>query len=150
MSAPQVSRRSVTRGAAWSVPLVAVGVAAPAFATSASQVAVTAVTVCQCAGGVIKKYALTVTFTNSTNLPVTLDSVAISEAGIPVVNQTPTTGEVAAGPPTTQLTFSFNRLSNASTGTFTVTFTTNPASPTQPYTTPIPIPTKGDCVTPCP
>ena len=34
MSAQQVSRRSVARGAAWSVPLVAVGVAAPAFAVS--------------------------------------------------------------------------------------------------------------------
>ena len=34
MSAPHVSRRSVARGAAWSVPLVAVGVTAPAFAAS--------------------------------------------------------------------------------------------------------------------
>ena len=34
MSSQQVSRRSVARGAAWSVPLVAVGVAAPAFAAS--------------------------------------------------------------------------------------------------------------------
>ncbi len=38
---PQVSRRAVTRGAAWTVPLVAVGVAAPAFAVSRSQAATT-------------------------------------------------------------------------------------------------------------
>jgi hypothetical protein len=34
MSSHQLSRRAVARGAAWSVPLVAVGVAAPAFAAS--------------------------------------------------------------------------------------------------------------------
>ncbi len=34
MSVHQVSRRTLARGAAWSVPIVAVGVAAPAFAVS--------------------------------------------------------------------------------------------------------------------
>ena len=34
MSSPQVSRRTLARGAAWTVPLVAVAVAAPAFAAS--------------------------------------------------------------------------------------------------------------------
>ena len=34
MSSHQVSRRTLARGAAWTVPLVAIAVAAPAFAAS--------------------------------------------------------------------------------------------------------------------
>jgi hypothetical protein len=52
MSSQQVSRRSIARGAAWSVPIVAIGVAAPAFAASASSpVITTAAKSCKCPGG---------------------------------------------------------------------------------------------------
>ena len=148
MSAPQVSRRSVARGAAWSVPLVAVGVAAPAFAASGAKVRVTAVTVCQCAGGGTKRYALTATFVNSTASPITLNSVVITEASNTIQNQTPLSTVVAPG--TSMVTFYFNRQNNAASGTFTVTFTTSPASPTQPYTTPGAISANGDCLNACP
>ena len=49
-----VSRRTVARGAAWSVPLVAVGVAAPAFAASVINPVVSdhiGNVTCKCPGG---------------------------------------------------------------------------------------------------
>ena len=50
-SSQHVSRRTVARGAAWTVPLVAVGVAAPAFAVSpAAAPQVTAGASCKCPG----------------------------------------------------------------------------------------------------
>ena len=52
MGSEQVSRRAVARGAAWTVPLVAVGVAAPAFAASVGGPVVSAGTgSCKCPGG---------------------------------------------------------------------------------------------------
>jgi hypothetical protein len=50
MSSPLVSRRSVSRGAAWSVPLVVVGVAAPAFAASSGAPPADLSKSCKCAG----------------------------------------------------------------------------------------------------
>jgi hypothetical protein len=50
MPAQQVSRRSVARGAAWSVPLVVVGVAAPAFAASAATPTAVPGASCKCPG----------------------------------------------------------------------------------------------------
>ena len=50
VSRQRVSRRTVTRGAAWSVPLVAVSVAAPAFSASTSNPVVTAGASCKCPG----------------------------------------------------------------------------------------------------
>src|SRR5689334_20899470 len=117
MSAPQVSRRSVARGAAWSVPLVAVGVAAPAFAASGSRVDATTITVCQCAGGGVKRYQVSVTFTNSSASPVNLTGIQILEGGVAVPTQNTTTGTVNAGPNPTVLTFYITRQSNGATGT---------------------------------
>ena len=45
-----VSRRTVARGAAWTVPILAVSVAAPAFATSVSGPVVSAGASCKCPG----------------------------------------------------------------------------------------------------
>jgi hypothetical protein len=148
MSAPQVSRRSVARGAAWSVPLVAVGVAAPAFAASGSTVAVTAVAVCQCAGGGEKKYAITVTFSNSTTNAVNLTGIQILEGGLPVPSQNVTIGTVNGGSAPT-LTFYVTRQSNGATGTFGINFTT-PGFPQRNYTTPGAISATGACLTACP
>ncbi len=47
----QVSRRTVARGAAWSVPALAVGVAAPAFAASYRQPVTSGNAGCKCPGG---------------------------------------------------------------------------------------------------
>jgi len=149
MSAPQVSRRSVARGAAWSVPLVAVGVAAPAFAASGATVRATAIAVCQCTGQGTKKYALTVTFTNSTASLVNLTNVVISESSNTIMNQNSTIGAVSAGPATTALTFYFNRQSNGANGTFTITYNA-PGFPGLTYTTPGAIPATTTCTTACP
>lgn len=52
MSTHQVSRRTLARGAAWTVPVVAIGVAAPAFALSLRTSVVTDPgKSCKCPGG---------------------------------------------------------------------------------------------------
>ena len=145
MSAPHVSRRSVARGAAWSVPLVAVGVAAPAFAASGSAVDVASLSVCQCVGQGTKKYALTVTFSNSTATPVTLSDIVVSEAGNIISNQSPTPSTtLVVTAPTTTMTDYFKRQSNGASGTFSIAFTPD-SQPRQTYTTPTAIPATTDC-----
>ena len=89
MSAPQVSRRSVARGAAWSVPLVAVGVAAPAFAASPGTLpTVTGLDGCQCGNGGAKNkpYRLNVTITNNLSTSVTITNPAIILPGDTAAN----------------------------------------------------------------
>jgi hypothetical protein len=148
MSAPQVSRRSVARGAAWSVPLVAVGVAAPAFAASGSRVTATDITVCQCAGGGVKRYQVSVTFTNSSASPINLTGIEILEGGVPVPTQNTATGTVNAGTDV-MLTFYVTRQSNGATGTFGINYTV-PGFPQQSYTTPGAIGATGACLNACP
>ena len=59
-----VSRRTVARGAAWSVPIAAVSVAAPAFAASYRAPGSSANVACKCPGGGSPyTYNLQVTFT---------------------------------------------------------------------------------------
>jgi hypothetical protein len=124
-----------------------VSVAAPAFAASGAAVQATSITVCQCAGQGTKKYALTVTFTNSTASPVNLTNVVITESGNTIENQNLTFGTVNAGPAgTTALTFYFNRQSNGANGSFTITYSA-PGSPGLTYTTPGAIPATDVCVT---
>jgi hypothetical protein len=149
MSSPQVSRRSVARGAAWSVPLVAVTVAAPAFASSGSSVQVTSITVCQCEGQGTKRYALTVTFDKTTAGPITVTNVVITESGNTIENQTPSTASLGAGLGAKTSTFSFNRQSNGANGTFTVTYDA-PGFTGLTYTTPGAIPATTTCTTACP
>ena len=81
MPSSHVSRRTVARGAAWSVPIVAVAVAAPAFAVSpASLPRVTSLTGCQCGtgGGSAKPYRLNVEFTNNLNTAFTITNPIIT------------------------------------------------------------------------
>ena len=67
MSSDLVSRRAVTRGAAWTVPLVVIGVAAPAFAASQAPATVDPETSCKCPGaGSPYTYHLDVNFTTPT------------------------------------------------------------------------------------
>ena len=152
MSAPQVSRRSVARGAAWSIPLVAVSVAAPAFAASGGPANVTSITVCQCAGGSDKQYRVTVTFSNASTDQYDLTNVVITEGGVPVVTQTPSTGTVAPGP-TSIVTFVVRRQSNGSTGTFGISYTATKhnttTSFTGSFTTPGAINATNACATGC-
>jgi hypothetical protein len=50
MSSPHLSRRSVARGAAWSVPLVAIAITAPAYAASFGTPPNALAKSCKCAG----------------------------------------------------------------------------------------------------
>jgi hypothetical protein len=124
--------------------LVAVGVAAPAFAVS-GPVQVGSVTVCQCEGQGTKKYALAVTFTNTTGSSVTLTNVVIGETGNTITNQSPPPATPVIVPPGgTTVTFYFNRQSNGANGTFSVAFTPG-LLPRQTYTTPTAIPATNPC-----
>ncbi len=95
-SLQHVSRRAVTRGAAWTMPIVAVSVAAPAFAASlGSSPLVTALGGCRCGtgGGPTKPYRLDVTFSNTTGTDFTVSNPTIVVSGVAGGNVTllPTT-----------------------------------------------------------
>jgi len=122
MSSPQVSRRSVARGAAWSVPLVAVTVAAPAFAASPGTLpTVTAITGCQCGnGGAQKKpYRLDVTITNNLGTSVTITNPAIILPGDTAANvmlqENPAQTNVIEANATVTLRYVFTRGNNGGT-----------------------------------
>lgn len=130
MSAHHVSRRSIARGAAWTVPMVAVGVAAPAFAASVTRPVVTDPgTSCKCPGGGSP-------YTYNLNLAITTpgtDNYTIAITGFKVDGVAPASflgpttlvlpgGELNPG----LLRF---RLTN-SNGTHTVTFTFTPTNTT--------------------
>jgi hypothetical protein len=153
--ASHLSRRTVARGAAWSIPIVAVSVAAPAFALSPAKAAtITSVTVCQCQGQGTKKYRLTATFTNTSNHTFTVTNVSITEASNTLSNQTPSSSatlNIAAGPGTTALDFYFNRQSNGTNGTYTIQYTltdttANFTYPATSFTTPTLVVTN-ECTT---
>jgi len=84
MPSDLVSRRAVTRGAAWTVPLVVIGVAAPAFAASAAPASVNPETSCKCPGGNQPfVYHLDIAFTTPTTdtWTVTLTNVTLTPGG---------------------------------------------------------------------
>jgi hypothetical protein len=134
MSSQHVSRRAVARGAAWSVPLVAVGVAAPAFASSpGSAPSVTLLAGCRCGtgGGPIKPYRLDVTFNNATADTFTVTNVGIDVSGTPANNVAlqafpPQTNDIPPGNKTLRYTFlrGSNPASDLVTFTYTYTNTT--------------------------
>jgi len=136
----QVSRRAVARGAAWTVPLVAVAVAAPAFAVSAGTGATVSVLGgCRCGvgGGPLKTYRLDVTFTNPTSDTFTITNPDVTIAGDFAIGETlqptspPQTGMVQPGGGV--LSYTFTRGGNPSadfvTFTYTSTGTNTSASP---------------------
>jgi hypothetical protein len=121
MSSDLVSRRAVTRGVAWTVPLVAVGVAAPAFAASSAFPSPAATSLCSCAAN--KRYRLNLNFSNDGTDSFTLSAMSVdigNETGLPV---TPITATVVAGPGTTSLGFVFNRGNNGPFTSVTLTYT---------------------------
>ena len=141
MSAPQVSRRSVARGAAWSVPLVAVGVAAPAFAASQGLgPTVTAMSGCRCGvgGGPVKPYRFDVTFNNATTSTFAItapDVVLVGDFATGEQLQTTTPAQTNEIPPGSKtLHYTFNRGGNPSADLVTFNYvwtntTTNLATP---------------------
>ena len=117
----QVSRRAVTRGAAWTVPLVAVGVAAPAFAVSPIATPTPVMTGCQCSSA-NKKYRLSLTFANPTADSYSVTSIVVAAAGDLVLFTTPTTGTVNANG-SSAINVTFFRANNSATSSVTVTYT---------------------------
>lgn len=80
MSQP-VHRRTIARGVAWTIPLVAVAVAAPAFAASRPPGATDPGTSCKCPGnGSPYTYHLDLAFTTGTtdNWTITLTNVTLA------------------------------------------------------------------------
>ncbi len=122
-SSPLVSRRTVARGVAWSVPVVAVSVAAPAFAVSPAQAPpVASVSVCQCQGQNTKKYQLTLTFSTTSTHTFSISNVSIVESG-KAVGMLTTSSSVAAPPSARTASVNFTRGSNGSTDSYTVQYT---------------------------
>ena len=150
MSSQQVSRRSVARGAAWSVPLVAVGVAAPAFAASVIHPVVSdPAKSCKCPGGGSPwtfnlNVAITTPGTDSYNIAITnflVDGVA------PAVFVGPTS-VVLPGGEANPVLLRF-RLTN-SASTHTITFTYTPTNTTTGVTSaPVPVTLNAVQFDPC-
>jgi hypothetical protein len=131
MSSLQVSRRTLARGAAWTVPIVAVAVSAPAFAASAGTTPqVTALGGCRCGtgGGTTKPYRLDVSFSNTTSSSFTITDPTITVSGTPGDNVTllttapPQTNVIAANS-TKVLQYRFTRGSNPTSDTLVFTWT---------------------------
>jgi hypothetical protein len=138
MSTHQVTRRTIARGAAWTVPIVAVAVSAPAFAASAgSAPQVTALGGCRCGtgGGTTKPYRLDVTFTNATSSAFTITNPTITVSGTPGDNvtllaTTPPQTNVVAANSTKVIQYRFTRGSNPSSDSVVFTWTATGSSGT--------------------
>lgn len=120
MSSEHVSRRALTRGVAWTMPVVAVGVAAPAFAASGSALSAT-ITGCRCPG-TQKRYRLNVTFVNTTTSYFLISSVSVAVAGDTVTNLSPGFTLIGPGPGSTVRTFAFTRGKDSSPSTVTFAY----------------------------
>ena len=115
MPSAHVSRRTVARGVAWSVPVVAVGVAVPAFAVSpvASPTADVGDS-CKCAGAGANNYDFktVLTFTGSgTTYPVAVGNISTSgtvQASIPAGAANDAAGVASAASTSTDRTVTYN------------------------------------------
>jgi hypothetical protein len=157
MSSHQVSRRTLARGAAWTVPIVAVAVSAPAFAASpgsAPQVSILGGCRCGTGGGTTKPYRLDVTFTNATSSTFTITNPTITVSGTAGNNVTllaTTPAQTNQVPPGTKvLRYRFTRGSNPASDsvTFTWTATNNTTHEAFPDTTTANV-TWGNCTVAC-
>jgi hypothetical protein len=151
MSSDLVSRRAVARGAAWTVPLVAIAVAAPAFAVSPGGPPVgSLVTSCRCIGNG-DFYRLNVSFTNTGT-----DTYTVTGTSLTSTNSGTTTyvvQQVQVPPGTSVQVFQFLRSNNTSTiqVSFTYTTTNNTTSVTDPAVTisdSVPFPNCGPGICP--
>jgi hypothetical protein len=121
-----VSRRAVTAGAAWSVPVIMVAMAAPAAAASANLSATVSGTLtadkvaAQQFGTKHVTFALKLTNTGSS--AATVDVLSVVSDGIQGTQQgLPTTVVVPVGS-STVVNFSYDYVGNAATATYTVSY----------------------------
>ena len=129
MSSHPVSRRTLARGAAWTVPVVAVAVAAPAFAASPTYApTLTLMGGCRCGvgGGPVKPYRIDVTFTNTSGDTFAVTNPDVIITGVDATNEllqvTPVqTNTVPTG--IKKLRYTFTRGNNPSSDTVTFKYT---------------------------
>ena len=129
MSSHQVSRRTLARGAAWTVPVVAIAVAAPAFAASPTYTpTLTLMAGCRCGvgGGPVKPYRIDVTFTNTGGDTFAVTNPDVIITGVDATNEllqvTPAqTNTLPTG--IKKLTYTFTRGNNPSSDTVTFEYT---------------------------
>ncbi len=123
MSTPQVTRRAVARGVAWTVPIAAVSVAAPAFAVSGPAPTAVISTLCSCTSN-SRKYRISVTFTNTIAQSFDISTMSVTSgnnSGLVVVPAATFTLSNVVGP--TVKTFDFTRTNNSSPLSVTFKFT---------------------------
>lgn len=80
---PGISRRTVAKAAAWSVPAIALAVSTPAYAASPGIITVSGAG-CKLPGAsqdVFKGYAFRATISNTTNAPITITIVSMTLGG---------------------------------------------------------------------
>ncbi len=139
MSSPQVTRRAVARGVAWTVPIAAVSVAAPAFAVSGPAPTAVITSLCNCTSNG-RKYRITVTFTNTIAQSFDISTMSVASGNNPTLAVVPAgTFTLSAVPGATVVTFDFTRTNNSSVLplTFTFTATNNSNSVATIRTTPV-------------
>jgi hypothetical protein len=136
MSSELVSRRAVARGAAWTVPLVAIGVAAPAFAASPGgpPATVNPDSSCKCPGGNQPfMYHLDVNFTTPTTdtWTITLTNVTLDadpNTATPVLYA----GNFTSGSGT--ITFKFSTTNSKSGYAVTISYTATDVTTNETFT----------------
>ncbi len=122
MSAQHVSRRSVARGAAWSVPVLAVAVAAPAYAASAGAPPSALSKSCKCAGSGPNNYDFkTVVSFTGTSGTYTVVVNSWSFDGVVQPNPSPNSLTLVNG--TGDLVLHTNKTNSAAKHDATVTYT---------------------------
>ncbi|MCD2441020.1 hypothetical protein LQ757_01905 [Agromyces sp. SYSU K20354] len=133
---PGVSRRTVAKAMAWSVPAVALAVPAPAYAASPGVVTLTGAG-CKLPGGsndTYKGYAFRAVLSNTTNAPVTvtitdMDLGASDLGNVAIVNLSPcallgtNTFIIPANTTLSNVAFVTQNAANSENGTLLVTFT---------------------------
>jgi hypothetical protein len=156
MSSPQVSRRTLARGAAWTVPVVAIAVAAPAFAASPSYVpTLTLMAGCRCGvgGGPVKTNRIDVTFTNTSGDTFAVTNPDVIIIGVDAANEllqvTPAqTNTVPTGIKTLKYTFTRGNNPSSDTVTFKYTITNQTTSLSSEQTVTMDV-TWGSCTDTC-
>lgn len=125
MSSPQVSRRAVARGVAWTVPIAAVSVAAPAFAVSGPAPTAVITSICTCtSNGQGRKYRISVTFTNTIAQSFDISTMSVTSGNLSGLAVVPAaTFTLSAVPGATVKTFDFLRTNSSSALPLTFTFT---------------------------
>lgn len=140
MAGRDASRRSVVRGAAWAVPVIAATAAAPVFAASGQTVTTAVTSACKSSGGT-KIYTFTIDFCTTVANAVTITVTSINVNGVVLTNLNITESGTTSYtiPPNTCVTLHVTGQStNASSNNATVNYTATPGSAYSAFTDTVP------------